>query len=98
MLVTANILRNMLTITNNLTIPLIIGEVVVIADACLDVPFFDFGDFAFSHAVPYKKDSYQKDNFAHGSKDRAVNNSERWHKETRNNQGYCHQRQDNSDD
>lgn len=56
MLVTANILRNTLTITNNLTIPLIIGEVIVIADACFDVPFFDFGDFAFRNAIPNKKD------------------------------------------
>ena len=57
MLVTANILRNMLTITNNLTIPLVIGEVIVIADACLDVPFFNLCDFAFGYAIPYKKDS-----------------------------------------
>lgn len=57
MLVTANILRNTLTITNNLTIPLIIGEVVVIADACLDIAFFDFCDFAFCHAIPNEKDS-----------------------------------------
>lgn len=56
MLVTANILRNTLTITNNLTIPLVIGEVIVIADACFDVPFFDFGDFAFCHTIPNKKD------------------------------------------
>ena len=75
MLVTANILCNILTITNNLIIPLIIGEVVVIADACLDVPFFDFSDFAFSHAIPHKKDSYQKDNLTNGSKYGAVNNA-----------------------
>lgn len=57
MLVTANILRNTLTITNNLTIPLVIGHIIVIADACLDVAFFDFGDFAFCHAIPHEKDS-----------------------------------------
>ena len=85
MLVTANILRNMLTITNNLIIPLIIGEVIVIADACLDVPFFDFGDFAFCHTIPYEKDSNQKDNLAHCGKYGAVNNSQRRHEETRNN-------------
>ena len=68
MLVTANILRNISTITNNLTIPLIIGEVIVIADTCLDVPFFDFGDFAFSDAIPYKKDSNQKDNLTYSGK------------------------------
>lgn len=56
MLVTANILRNTLTITNNLTIPLVIGEVIVIADACFDVPFFDFSNFAFCHTIPNKKD------------------------------------------
>lgn len=75
MLVTANILRNMLTITNNLTIPLIIGEVIVIGNACLDVPFFDFGDFAFCHTIPNEKDSNQKDNLTYCRKYRAVNNS-----------------------
>ena len=65
MLVTANILRNTLTITNNLTIPLIIGEVVVVADACLKVAFFDFGDFAFSDTIPNKKYSNQKDNLTY---------------------------------
>ena len=69
MLVTANILRNILTITNNLTIPLIIGEVVIIAYACFYIPFFDFGDFAFSNAVPNKKDSNQKDNLTYCRKD-----------------------------
>ena len=85
MLVTANILRNTLTITNNLTIPLIIGEVIVIADACLDVPFFDFGDFAFSDTIPHKKDCNQKDNLTYSGKNGAVNNSERRHEETRYN-------------
>lgn len=85
MLVTANILRNMSTITNNLTIPLIIREVVVVADACLEVAFFDFSDFAFSDTIPNKKDSNQKDNLTHCRKYGAVNNSERWDKETRNN-------------
>ena len=68
MLVTANILRNMLTITNNLTIPLVIGDVIVIADACFDVPFFDFGDFAFCHTIPNKEDCYQKDNLTYCGK------------------------------
>lgn len=85
MLVTAIRIRNLTAITNNLTIPLIIGEIIVVADACLDVPFFDFGDFAFCHAIPYEKDSYQKDNLTNGSKYGAVNNTEWWHKETRNN-------------
>ena len=85
MLVTANILRNMPTITNNLTIPLIIGEVIVVADACLEVALFDFSDFAFSDAIPNKKDSNQKDNLTNGGKYGAVNHSERWHEETRNN-------------
>lgn len=85
MLVTANILRNMLTITNNLTIPLIIGEVVVIADACLDVPFFDFGYFAFSYTIPYKEDCDKEDNLTNGSKYGAVNHSKWRDKETRNN-------------
>lgn len=85
MLVTANVLRNTLTITNNLTIPLIIGEVVVVADACFDIPFFDFGDFAFCHTIPHEKDSDQKDNLTNCGKYRAVNNSQRRDKETRNN-------------
>ena len=85
MLVTANILRNISTITNNLTIPLIIGEVIVIADTCLDVPFFNLCDFAFSDTIPHKKDCYQKDNLTHCGKYGAVNNAERRHKETRNN-------------
>ena len=85
MLVTANILRNTLTITGNLTIPLVIGEVIVIADACFDVPFFDFGDFAFCDTIPNKKDCDKEDNLADGSKYRAVNNTERWNKKTRNN-------------
>ena len=68
MLVTANILRNMLTITNNLTIPLIIGEVVVIADARFKVAFFDFCDFAFCYTIPHKKDSKKENNLANGSK------------------------------
>ena len=85
MLVTVNILRNMPTITNNLTIPLIIREVIVVTDACFDVAFFYFGNFAFSDTIPHKKDSNQKDNFANGSKYRAVNNSERWNEEACNN-------------
>ncbi len=85
MLVTANILRNTLTITNNLTIPLIIGEVIVIADACLDVAFFDFSNFAFCDTIPNKKDCNQKDNLTHCGKYGAVNDTERRHKETRNN-------------
>lgn len=55
MLVTAIRIRNLTATTNNLTIPLIIGEVIVVADACFDVPFFDFGDFALSNAIPYKE-------------------------------------------
>lgn len=75
MLVTANILRNMLTITNNLTIPLIIREVVVVADACFNIPFFDFSNFAFCHAIPNEKDSNQKDNLTYCGKYGAVNNA-----------------------
>ena len=85
MLVTANILRNMLTITNNLTIPLIIGEVVVVANACLKVAFFYLCDFAFCDAIPNEKDCNKEDNLTNGSKYGAVNNTERWHKEARNN-------------
>lgn len=65
MLVTANILRNILTITNNLIIPLFIGLVVVVADACFKVALFNFGDFAFCHTIPHKKDCNQKDNLAY---------------------------------
>ena len=97
MLVTANILRNMLTINNNLTIPLIIGEVIVVADTCFDVTFFDFGYFAFGDAIPHKKDCDQKDNLAYCGQDGAVNHSERWNEETCNNYGYRHYCQDNSD-
>ena len=67
MLVTANILRNMPTITNNLCKYLFIGLIIVIADACLKVAFFDFGYFAFGDTIPNKKDSNQKDNFTNGS-------------------------------
>ena len=85
MLVTANILRNMLTITNNLLIPLIIGEVVVVADACFKVAFFNLCDFAFSNAIPHEKDCNQKNNLTNGSKYGAVNDAERRDKETCNN-------------
>ena len=85
MLVTASHIRNIPTITNNLTIPLIIGEVIVVADACFDVPFFDFSYFAFSHTIPNEKDSNKEDNLTHGSKYGAVNNSEWRNKETRYN-------------
>lgn len=85
MLVTANILRNTLTITNNLTIPLFIGEVIVIADACLKVAFFDFSDFAFGNTIPHEKDCNQKNNLTYCGKYRAVNNTQRWHEETRYN-------------
>ena len=85
MLVTANILRNMPTITNNLTNLLIIGEVVVIADACFKVAFLYFGNFAFSDTIPNEKDSNQKDNLTNGGKYGAVNNAERRNKETCNN-------------
>ena len=68
MLVTANILRNMPTITNNLTIPLIIGHIIVITDTCFDVAFFDFSDFAFCDTIPYKKDCDKEDNFTNGGK------------------------------
>ena len=85
MLVTANILRNMLTITNNLIIPLIIGEVIVIADACLDVAFFDFGYFTFSDTIPYKENCDKENNLTHCGQDGAVNNAQWRDKKTRNN-------------
>ena len=98
MLVTAIRIRNLTTITNNLTIPLIIGHIIVVADTCLKVAFFDFGNFAFSHAIPNEKDSNQKDNLTNGGKYGAVNHSERWNEETRNNKTDCNQRHNNSDD
>ena len=98
MLVTAIRIRNLTTITNNLTIPLIIREVVVIAYACFNVAFFDFGNFALCHTIPHKKDSNKEDNLTNGGKYRAVNHSERRHKETCNNKTDCNQRHNNSDD
>ena len=84
MLVTANILRNAHN-NQQFNNTLVIGEVIVVADACLEVAFFDFGYFAFCHAIPHKKDSDQKDNLTNGGKYGAVNHSERWHEETCNN-------------
>ena len=98
MLVTAIRIRNLTTITNNLTIPLIIREVVVIAYACFNVAFFDFGNFALCHTIPHEKDCNQKHNLTSGSKYRAVNNAERRNNEARNNKGYCHQSHNNSND